>query len=64
MPYIVITTQFINPAYFCEFPLPGFKLSTDINEAQEHPTRTEAETACIELEKASGMKCEVKPIDR
>ena len=60
MKFILVTERFVTPMFFAEHPFPdGFTIPSRKEGAKVYSTRKQAETACIELTKASGMETKV-----
>ncbi|HXD76665.1 MAG TPA: hypothetical protein VN616_02600 [Puia sp.] len=62
MKYVVLSTEWSRPVYFCNHNGSGFTVSTDPKKAQVFSGLELAEAACTAFAEASGMKCEVRKI--
>jgi hypothetical protein len=60
MKYVVISTDWNGPVYFCTHQGGGFTVSTDPKKAEVFSSKKDAETACLTFSVASGMKCKIK----
>lgn len=62
MKYVVLSTDWHRPVYFCVHQESGFTVSTDPKKAQIFNTLEAAQVACAAFTDASGMKCEIKKL--
>ncbi|HLI93780.1 MAG TPA: hypothetical protein VKU83_09230 [Puia sp.] len=60
MKYVILSTDWHRPVYFCAHKESGFTVSTDPKKAQVFTSMKAAQVACTAFSEASGMKCEIK----